>query len=188
MSVSEAERISLSYAETFQDHAVPHRIFSEFRATEPVAWCPEPWGGPGFWSVTTYDRIQEISKLPNIFSSDAVHGGITLPSPEMIANRRNLDREEVENPEELSQFQGGRSMITMDPPEHNENRRLVAPGFTPQTLDNLTPHIRQRAVEILDSLEGRRCLRIRLGGGGRAAHPDAGGAFWCTAVRPAQAV
>jgi cytochrome P450 len=155
MSVTEEDRLSLSFAETFQDHSEPHRIFSDFRASEPVAWCPEPWGGPGFWSITKYDDIHEISKLPKVFSSDAIHGGITLPSPEMIANRQNLSRDEVENPSELNQFQGGKSMITMDPPEHNENRRLVAPGFTPQTLDALMPHIRDRARDLLDSLEGK---------------------------------
>jgi len=157
--VNQEQRLSLSLAETFQDHAEPHRIFKAFRETEPVAWCPEPWGGPGFWSITKYDDIQEISKLPKLFSSDQVHGGITLPSPEMIANRQNIDAgeaaAEVENPSELSQFQGGRSMITMDPPEHNDNRRMVAPGFTPNTLDLLTPRIRQRATDLLDSLEGR---------------------------------
>ena len=63
MAVSEQDRLSLSFAETFQDHAKPHAIFSQFRREEPVAWCPEPWGGPGFWSITKYDDIQEISKL-----------------------------------------------------------------------------------------------------------------------------
>jgi len=155
MAVSEDERLSLSFAETFQDHAVPHRIFSEFRATEPVAWCPEPWGGKGFWSITRYDDIQEISKLPKLFSSDQIHGGITLPSPDMIANRQNISRDEAESPTELSQFQGGRSMITMDPPEHNEHRRMVAPGFTPNTLDALIPHIRQRTRTLLGSLAGQ---------------------------------
>jgi cytochrome P450 len=155
MAVSQEERISLSFAETFQDHATPHRIFTDFRANEPVAWCPEPWGGPGFWSVTKYDDIQEISKLPGIFSSDAIHGGITLPSPEMIRSRQGITEQDAEGPAELSQFQGGRSMITMDPPEHNDNRRMVAPGFTPNTLEALTPHIRQRARDLLDTLEGK---------------------------------
>lgn len=85
MPVSQEDRIALSEAETFQDHDRPHAIFSQFRAEEPVAWCEEPWDGPGFWSITKYDDIQEISKLPKVFSSDAKHGGITLPSPAMIA-------------------------------------------------------------------------------------------------------
>ncbi len=155
MSVSQDDRISLSYAETFQNHDKPHRIFSQFRAEEPVAWCPEPWGGPGYWSITKYDDIQEISKLPKVFSSDQLHGGITLPSPEMIAHRQNITTEQAENPSELSDFQGGRSMITMDPPVHNEHRRMVAPGFTPNTLDSLIPNIRGRVEVLLESLEGQ---------------------------------
>ncbi|MEJ2130068.1 MAG: cytochrome P450 [Gammaproteobacteria bacterium] len=153
MPVSETDRISLTYAETFQDHAKAHEIFTRFREEEPVAWCPEPWGGPGFWSITKYDDIQEISKLPKIFSSDARLGGITLPSPEMIRNRQGIDpNERRQGPAELAQFEGGRSMIMMDPPEHTVHRRMVAPGFTPQRLDALTPGIRRRAQAILDAI------------------------------------
>ncbi len=153
MPVSEEDRISLSHAESFQDHTKPHEIFTQFRAEEPVAWCPEPWGGPGFWSITKYDDIQEISKLPSIFSSDARFGGITLPSQEMFRNREGVDpKARRQGPAELAQFEGGRSMIMMDPPEHTAHRRMVAPGFTPQTLDALRPRIRDRAVAILDSI------------------------------------
>jgi len=77
MPVSTEDRVSLSFAETFQDPAVPHAIFTRFRRDEPVAWCPEPWGGPGFWSITKYDDIQAISKRPDVFSSDGKLGGIT---------------------------------------------------------------------------------------------------------------
>ena len=153
--VSEQERLSLSLPETFQDPAVAHAIFTRLRATEPVAWCPEPWGGPGFWSITKYDDIQEISKLPKLFSSDGRHGGITLPDPVMIENRQRSLGRNVERATELSAFEGGRSMITMDPPEHNQHRRMVAPGFTPQTLDNLVPRIRERARVILDGIGNR---------------------------------
>ena len=43
-------------------------------------------------------------------------------------------------------------MIAMDPPDHNAHRRMVAPGFTPQKLDDLTPRIRRRCVEIFDRI------------------------------------
>ena len=155
MPVSKEDRIALSEAELFQDHERPHAIFTQFRAEEPVAWCEEPWDGPGFWSITKYDDIQEISKLSKVFSSDAKHGGITLPSPAMIAKRSHLTKKEVESPAELSQFEGGRSMISMDPPEHVQHRRMVAPGFTPQTLDSLAPRIRERAIAILDGIKGQ---------------------------------
>jgi len=142
----------LSDEETFQNPSVAHDIFARMRAEEPLAFCPEPWGGKGFWAITKYDDIETISKLPHIFSSDGKHGGITLPTPEMIANRRNLTRAEVEGPAELADFEGGRSMISMDPPEHNKHRRQVAPGFTPQRLDALIARIRDRADVLLDEV------------------------------------
>ena len=91
--VSEQDRLALSDEMTFQDLPRVHAIFAELRRTEPVAWCPEPWGGPGFWSITTYDDIQNVSRNPKVFSSDGRHGGITLPSPEMVRNRYDLGPE-----------------------------------------------------------------------------------------------
>ena len=152
MPISKADRLALSDEETFQNPSVAHDIFARMRAEEPLAFCPEPWGGKGFWAITKYDDIETISKLPHILSSDGKHGGITLPTPEMIANRRNLTRAEVEGPAELADFEGGRSMISMDPPEHNKHRRQVAPGFTPQRLDALIARIRDRADVLLDEV------------------------------------
>ncbi|MBH79892.1 MAG: cytochrome [Gammaproteobacteria bacterium] len=152
MPISKADRLALSDEETFQNPSVAHDIFARMRAKEPLAFCPEPWGGKGFWAITKYDDIETISKLPHIFSSDGKHGGITLPTPEMIANRRNLTRAEVEGSVELADFEGGRSMISMDPPEHNKHRRQVAPGFTPQRLDALIARIRDRADVLLDEV------------------------------------
>ena len=157
MSISTEERLSLSFSETFQDHIVVHDIFTRMRREEPVAWCPEPWGGPGFWSVTKYDDIQFVSKNPGQFSSDGKLGGITLPSDEMIRNRMKEDGIEIVEGEaaEGNLFQSGTSMIMMDPPDHVQNRRVVAPGFTPQKLDDLTPRIQERAREILRNIEGK---------------------------------
>ena len=157
MSISTEERLSLSFSETFQDHIVVHDIFTRMRREEPVAWCPEPWGGPGFWSVTKYDDIQFVSKNPDQFSSDGKLGGITLPSDEMIRNRMKEDGIEIIEGEaaEGNLFQSGTSMIMTDPPDHVQNRRVVAPGFTPQKLDDLTPRIQERAKEILRNIEGK---------------------------------
>ena len=75
---------------------------------------------------------------------------------EMIAARQGLTVEQLaERQSQFSQFEGGRSMITMDPPDHTRHRRVVAPGFTPQTLDALVPRIRERACAILDGLEAQ---------------------------------
>lgn len=155
MPISNEERLSLSFSETFQDHAKVHDIFTRMRNEDPVAWCPEPWGGPGFWSITKYDDIQYVSKNPALFSSDGKLGGITLPSDEMIRTRMKEEGNELEDAGEGNLFQGGTSMIMMDPPEHVQNRRVVAPGFTPHKLDDLTPRIRERAREILSKIEGK---------------------------------
>ena len=158
MTISAEERLSLSYSETFQDLAVVHDIFSRMRKEDPVAWCPEPWDGPGFWSITKYDDIQFVSKNPALFSSDGKLGGITLPSNEMIQNRMKAEGNfpQQGEPEKAGNvFQSGTSMIMMDPPEHVRNRRVVAPGFTPQKLDDLTMGIRLRAKEIIDRLDGQ---------------------------------
>ena len=159
MTISNQERLSLSYPDTFQDLPKVHDIFSRLRAEDPVAWCPEPWGGPGFWSITKYDDIQFVGKSPELFGSDADLGGITLPSNEMIRTRL---KEEGRTPvfedsaEELRQFEGGKSMISMDPPVHVQHRRMVAPGFTPQKLTALALQIRNRASELLDRIKDEK--------------------------------
>ncbi len=159
MTISNQERLSLSYPDTFQDLPKVHDIFSRLRAEDPVAWCPEPWGGPGFWSITKYDDIQFVGKSPELFGSDADLGGITLPSNEMIRTRL---KEEGRTPvledsaEELRQFEGGKSMISMDPPAHVQHRRMVAPGFTPQKLTALALQIRNRASELLDRIKDEK--------------------------------
>ncbi len=155
MNITDEEKLSLSYVENFQDHAVIHDLFTRMRAQDPVAWCTEPWGGPGFWSVTKYDDIQFVSKSPELFSSDQKLGGITLPSDEMIRTRiREAGQKVGETPDELQQFEGGRSMISMDPPNHIQHRRVVAPGFTPNKLDALESRIRERAIELLERIKG----------------------------------
>ena len=159
MTISNQERLSLSYSDTFQDLPKVHDIFSRLRAEDPVAWCPEPWGGPGFWSITKYDDIQFVGKSPELFGSDADLGGITLPSNEMIRTRL---KEEGRTPvfedsaEELRQFEGGKSMISMDPPVHVQHRRMLAPGFTPQKLTALASQIRNRASELLDRIKDEK--------------------------------
>ena len=147
--MTEADRLALSNPDTFQDHERVHRIFTELRREDPVAWCPEVWGR-GFWSVTRYDDIQYMSKNPQLFSSDGHLGGITLEDPDEIEARVKAQHGHEPHRNEL--IDGGRSMIMMDPPEHTQNRRLVAPGFTPNRMTALTDQIRARATSILDKI------------------------------------
>lgn len=150
--MNDIDRLALSNPDTFQNQDRAHEIFSYLRKEDPVGWCPEPYGR-GFWSVTKYADIQYVSKNPKLFSSDGHLGGIVLEDPDEIAARVKAERG-IE-PERFSAFEGGRSMITMDPPEHTAHRRMVAPGFTPNKLDALTDHIRERVTNLLDQLDGK---------------------------------
>lgn len=156
MPISKEERLSLSVSDTFQDHALVHDIFTRMRAEDPVAWCPEPWGGPGFWSVTKYDDIQFVSKNPMSFGSDQKLGGITLPSNDMIRNRMKEEGREAfdSSSAEFSQFESGSNMIAMDPPDHIHHRKVLVPGFTATTLNGLSSRIRQMVQEILEGIDG----------------------------------
>jgi linalool 8-monooxygenase len=53
---------------------VPHDLFAQVRATEPVYWNPES-DGPGFWAVLRYADIVEVSRQPLLFSSAHANGG-----------------------------------------------------------------------------------------------------------------
>tara|TARA_B100000586_G_scaffold157356_1_gene114521 strand:+ start:156 stop:563 length:408 start_codon:yes stop_codon:yes gene_type:complete len=115
--LNEESRLSLTHAATFQDQEAVHEIFSEMRREDPIAWCPELEGGPGFWSVTKYDDIQFVSKTPKIFSSDRVHGGITFETAETRRIRKISRGKEVQEKfKNLNILEAGDSMIQMDPP------------------------------------------------------------------------
>ena len=149
-------RTSLSEAGTFQDQDAVHEIFKELRREDPVAWCPELEGGRGFWSVTKYDDIQFVSKNPKIFSSDRIHGGITFETAETRRIRKISRGKEVQDKfKNLNILEAGDSMIQMDPPSHTKRRGMVAPGFSPKRLLNLTPQIRKRCVDILTQISGK---------------------------------
>ena len=153
--MNDEARLALSEPETFQDQKAVHQIFTELRREDPVAWCPEPDGGKGFWSITKYDDIQSISKNPKVFSSDRLLGGITLESADMRRRRQSLENaSEDEAGGGASIITSGSSMIMMDPPTHTQHRRLVAPGFSPGRLNALIPEIRTRCVEILERIAG----------------------------------
>ena len=62
-----------NFAATLTSHdayleGVPHEVFKELRAHQPVAWTEEP-DGRGFWSITKYDDVLYASRHTELFSS-----------------------------------------------------------------------------------------------------------------------
>ncbi|HXD91431.1 MAG TPA: cytochrome P450 [Candidatus Binataceae bacterium] len=122
---------------------VPHEVFSWLRRNDPVHWNPETDGG-GFWSVTRYDDVVTVSKQPEVFSSDRDHGGHRM-FDENVVGIAGMGAKATEAP-----------MISMDPPVHNQYRRMVSPGFSPARIRGLEERIRARTRAILDRLDDRR--------------------------------
>lgn len=101
--------------------------YTWLRAEAPVYWH-EP---ATFWALSKYDDIRFVSRTPEIFSSERgitidLRGGGESAAPSTI--------------------------IGMDPPVHNQYRRLVSKAFTPRMVRELEPRIREITAETLDAV------------------------------------
>jgi cytochrome P450 len=105
--------------------------FNKLRELAPVHYCRDSPFGP-FWSVSTYDLAVEAELNHKVFSSLAKFGGIQLQD---IAPKMNRP-----------------SFISMDPPEHTGRRRTVAPIAIRSSLKDISDLIRERTVNVLQSL------------------------------------
>ncbi len=119
-------------------------IFAKLRAEAPVSFHEEPVPppdvpfpqGPGFWAVTRFEDVMQVSRDPEGFHS--------APS----INIGDI-------PPEIAEWLG--SMINMDAPKHTKLRLIVNRGFTPRQVAKIEGNVRQQAREIVDTV-------VNLGG------------------------
>jgi len=106
----------------------PHATLARLRAEQPVTWCDER-DGRGFWAITKYRDILDISREFDTYTSRL---GIRLEdmSPEETAARRTL--------------------MEMDPPEHTRLRRLVSKVFTRRIVETYEQQIRDLAAGVVE--------------------------------------
>ena len=116
---------------TFYERDTHYPYFERLRREAPVHFCPESPYGP-YWSVTKYKDIVKVEVDHATFSSDHTMGGIQIE----------------DQPKDLSRP----SFIRMDPPRHDEQRKVVSPIVAPANLANMEPIIRERTQSVLDSL------------------------------------
>jgi cytochrome P450 len=121
------ERLNVADPELFEND-VMWPYFERLRAEAPVNYCEESEAGP-YWSVSTYDLIKEVDMHHEVFSSE----------PAIVIDDLDEDFD-------LPMF------IAMDPPKHDEQRKVVSPVVGPRNLAELEPIIRGRVQAILDSL------------------------------------
>jgi cytochrome P450 len=105
--------------------------FERLRAEDPVHYTAESEFG-AYWSVTKHRDIIAVDSNHAVFASSSEYGGIAI--------------NDAIGPADSSNF------IALDPPMHDEQRRVVAPMFTSTSINGLEPIIRERAAKILDEL------------------------------------
>ncbi|SDB34159.1 cytochrome P450 [Belnapia rosea] len=124
------DRLDPSNPALFRDD-VWQPYFARLRREAPVHHCAESMFGP-FWSISTYKDIMQCELAHKVLSSDSLHGGISI-----------RDRDKALR---LPMF------IAMDPPQHDEQRKVVQPIVAPGNLAKLEHVIRERAIRILEGL------------------------------------
>jgi cytochrome P450 len=124
------DQIDVSDPLLFQDD-VYHPYFERLRREDPVHYRKDGMYG-SFWSVTKFKDIMAVETHPEIYSSSARLGGITITDRPMEFRRA--------------------SFISMDPPRHDEQRKVVSPIVAPANLNNMSDIIRQRVCTVLDGL------------------------------------
>ena len=107
-------------------------VLARLRDEDPVHEC-----APGFWAVTRYEDIRDLSRDPARFCSSH---GVLINDPIRDGGRPTLDR----------------SIVHMDPPEHAAFRGLVNRRFTPRALSGLAESIRKSASSLLDGVTARQ--------------------------------
>jgi cytochrome P450 len=110
----------------------PTEVYRRLRDEAPVYYS-ETYG---FFALSRYDDVVAAHKDWQTFSS--AHG-VDLATMS-------------KDPEVIRSF---RSIIMMDPPEHDRLRALVSRVFTPRAMTALEPMVREVICQFLDPLEGR---------------------------------
>jgi cytochrome P450 len=122
------DQIDVSDPQLYQD-AAWQPYFERLRREAPVHYCADSRYGP-FWSVSRYNDIMHCEVNHAVFSNEI--GGIQVED-----QPRDMQRP---------------SFIRMDPPKHDEQRKVVSPIVAPANLNNMEPLIRERTQSVLDAL------------------------------------
>jgi pimeloyl-[acyl-carrier protein] synthase len=121
-------------------HADPYPQYERLRRLEPV----HPGLMPGVWILTRYADCQAVLKDAERFGSDARKGELFQQFRQMQGGtERFFERDEA------------RSMLFLDPPDHDRLRRIVSKAFTARVVEGMRPHIHEIVDGLLDAIEER---------------------------------
>jgi cytochrome P450 len=124
------DAIDVSDPQIYQDDTW-YPYFERLRREDPVHYCPDSRYGP-YWAVTKYKDIMHVEVNHGTYSSASELGGIQIEE-----QPKGMERP---------------SFIRMDPPRHDEQRKVVSPIVAPGNLANMEAIIRERTCRVLDAL------------------------------------
>jgi cytochrome P450 len=124
------DELDISDPQIYQDDTW-YPYFARLRREAPVHFCSESRYGP-YWAVSTYKDIMQVEVNHQIYSSAAEMGGIQIED-----QPKDMDRP---------------SFIRMDPPRHDDQRKVVSPVVAPANLQNMEGLIRERTIRVLEGL------------------------------------
>jgi cholest-4-en-3-one 26-monooxygenase len=120
----------------YQQNGYPHEEWTLLRREAPLYWFDRTDDDP-FWAVTKHEDIVFLSRQPKRF----------LLNPR-LAVFPDFQPPEAEDPD-------AHHLLTMDPPEHGDYRRLVSSAFTPRAIRARAPEIERIAVDLLDGIQDK---------------------------------
>lgn len=109
-------------------------LFERLRRDDPVHYCADSPYGP-YWSVTRYKDIMEVDSNHAAFSS---------------AGATSLDETRARGVSADATPIGG--FLSMDPPGHDTQRKIVSPALAPSNLVKFGDLIRERTRTVLGKL------------------------------------
>jgi cytochrome P450 len=124
------DAIDVSDPQIYQDDTW-YPYFARLRREDPVHYVRDSRYGP-YWAVTKYKDIMQVEVNHQVYSSASELGGIQIEE-----QPKGMDRP---------------SFIRMDPPKHDEQRKVVSPVVAPANLANMEGLIRERTIRVLEEL------------------------------------
>lgn len=109
---------------------VPRKEFARLRREAPVAWNERFDGHKGFWAVSRYDDIVEVSRATDLYSSR--NGVISLD-----------DFDDAQN-------EARRTLLEMDPPQHTAMRNITRNAFGAREISHLETTVRATAIQLVE--------------------------------------
>ncbi|MBB4682661.1 cytochrome P450 [Amycolatopsis jiangsuensis] len=100
------------------------------RREAPVSPVTLPYGGEG-WLVVGHHEARTVLSDRRFSRAALVGADVPRMTPRMLTKT---------------------TILTMDPPDHTRLRRLVAPAFSPRTIEALRPRVVRLAEQLVDRL------------------------------------